>query len=213
MVSCDLQVAYDMADANSGNNAAAVTDQELQAMPGMARLEHYLDVILKGELKAAMARRDEAYDRASQCHRLRRFLKDLVQIHELEYAVANPQAAAAAAAQPKKAAYETNNECDRMLEHPLTTSLRIDLGCHCYAAAEVPDARVVHINIGCGVVVPMTHEEAHRFLLKREQLCKNEVTRLNKEILRTKYRIRIVMESLRRLHEGYVQAQTAKARR
>ena len=73
-----------------------------------------------------------------------------------------------------------------------------------YAEAHVPDARVVHINVGCGIVVPMTHEEASRFLVRKEEHHKAEVARLTKEILRIKYRVRVVTETLARLHQRYV---------
>jgi prefoldin subunit 5 len=195
---------------------AAVTDPELASRPGVARLEHFLDVVLKKDLQAAINRRDGAYERASQCHRLRRLLKDLTQLHQLEseqgsHRSATPSTSSRGAiSTTRKTKAETNNDCDAMLDHPLATELRIDLGCHVYGRVEVADARVVHINVGLGIVVPMTHEEAFKFLLAKEKFHKADVERQNKDILRVKYRVRIVMESLRQLHERYASAQVRK---
>ena len=188
-----------------------MTDTELAAQPAIARLEAFMDEVLKADLKRAMARRDEAFERASQCHRLRRLLKDLVVLPQLERSEPGaPSKGGRQKVATPDADAELRNDVERDMAAPIPTSLRVDLGGFVFATAEVPDARVVHVNVGCGVVVPMTHSEAERFLLRKEQSPKDDVGRCNKEILRVKFRIRLVMESIRRLHEGYVADATSR---
>jgi prefoldin subunit 5 len=151
---------------------------------------------LKHELDKAMERRDAAYTRASQCHLLRRTLRDMVQLHEFEsnQSGTTPGASVGSAA----------------LASSFGATIQVDLGCSCYVQVEVPDASVVLINIGCGVIVPMNHAEANQFLVSKEALLKQDVQRLTKEILRLKYRIRLVIEAISRLHDAYVRDRTVK---
>ena len=73
---------------------------------------------------------------------------------------------------------------------------------HFFMTAEVTNPAIVHINIGCGIVCPMTHEEATLFLKKREQLYRDASQRLSRESLRIRFRIRLVMEAITRLEDG-----------
>ena len=202
--------------------AHSQANPELAAQPGVAQLEKYLDEGLKGELATVTAQRDVAYERMSQCHKLRRTLGDLVKLHDLERDLEDParlrsgakrvDSGATPATKSAAGPSEPRDALDAAMDEPLRTALKVDLGCFVFATAEVPDARVVHINIGCGVVVPMTHAEAHAFLLKKEALGKQEVQRLSKEMLRVKYRIRLVTETLRQMHERYVANGAGKGR-
>jgi len=75
---------------------------------------------------------------------------------------------------------------------------------HFFMTADIPNPAVVHVNIGCGVVCPMTHEEANLFLKKKEQLYRDQSQRLSRESLRVRFRIRLVMEAITRMQETTV---------
>lgn len=79
------------------------------------------------------------------------------------------------------------------------TKMLLDLGCHFFTEVEIPNPAVVCINMGCGVVCPMSHEEAKRFLVKKERLLRDESVALSKEVLRVRFRMRLVMEAINRL--------------
>ena len=82
---------------------------------------------------------------------------------------------------------------------PEPTSMLLDLGCHFFTEAEIPNPAVVYINVGCGVVCPMSHTEAKKFLVKKERLLRDESVSLSKEVLRVRFRMRLVMEAINRL--------------
>eukprot|EP00744_Colponema_vietnamica_P018768 GILI01026504.1.p1 GENE.GILI01026504.1~~GILI01026504.1.p1 ORF type:complete len:280 (+),score=62.20 GILI01026504.1:70-909(+) len=72
---------------------------------------------------------------------------------------------------------------------------------HFLMTADVPNPSLIHINIGCGVIAPMTHEEANAFLKKKEQLYRDQSQRLSRESLRVRFRIRLVMEAITRIQD------------
>lgn len=80
----------------------------------------------------------------------------------------------------------------------------VDLGHHFYMQAQVSDPSIVHINIGCGVVVPMNHDEAGKFLVKKERHLTEMAQLKTKETLRVKFRMRLVMEAISRIQDSTV---------
>eukprot|EP00758_Cryptobia_borreli_P015979 Tbor_TRINITY_DN6068_c2_g4::TRINITY_DN6068_c2_g4_i1::g.10714::m.10714 len=79
------------------------------------------------------------------------------------------------------------------------TDMMVDIGQHFYMRAEIPNPAVVWINVGCGVICPMTHQEAKVVLKKKEGLFRNQSASLTKEILRVRFRMRLVKEAICRL--------------
>lgn len=146
---------------------------QTDAEAAVSRLEEFLDRVLRAQLSDVMQQRDATLDRASQCHHLRRMLDDFDELHKIE------------------AAAEVSER-----------SLQVDLGSRVFCEAHVTDASIVHTNIGAGIVVPLTRAEAHRFLVRKERMLKNDAQRLAKEALRVKYRTRLVMEAILRLQGG-----------
>jgi hypothetical protein len=153
---------------------------------GTVRLEAFLEDVLRAELDKVLAARDAVYDRASQCRKLQLLLAD---VDELIDGGGLP---AAGPAGPAPAAHL----------RPMTTL--VDLGNHFFAKCEVADTSVVSVNIGCGVVLPMTRDEARQFLVTKERLLRSDGDRLTKEALRVKYRMRLVMEAIARINDKQV---------
>lgn len=134
----------------------------------MARLEHFLDAVLKQSLQEAMERRGRYMDLIAQCTQLRHLLAEMDALAPGSF-----------------------------------SELLVNLGHHVYAAATVPRRDTLWVHIGCGVVVEMSREEALRHLGRREAVARAALDRQNRHVLRLKYRIRLVTEALRRLHERY----------
>ena len=82
----------------------------------------------------------------------------------------------------------------------------VDVGSHFYMEAHVPNPEVVHVNVGCNLILPMLHEEADAFLVKKEQLHRDNAGRKTKEALRLKFRMRLVMEAIAQLHDSQFSA-------
>jgi hypothetical protein len=56
-----------------------------------------------------------------------------------------------------------------------------DVGCHFYVQAKLLDPRVVHMNLGCGVIVAMTVDEALKYSKKCEDSFRLRGEKLTKE--------------------------------
>lgn len=155
----------------------------------MRRLEAFLDEALRPGLDAVLAQRDVARAAGARCQQLRVLLKE-VALAAKGSAAGDSAAAMGAAVAP--------------------VVVLADVGCHNFVQAELVDPSTVYVNIGAGVVAPLTHAEAFAFLAKKERLLAQEQDRATREALRVKYRIRLVMEAIARLHESSL-AVTARA--
>ncbi len=86
-----------------------------------------------------------------------------------------------------------------------------DLGCKVYARAQLLDPRgVIHMNVGCGVIVAMTIAEALEHSKKAEALHRKRADELTKRALHAKYKQRLVMEAIMRLQDIDISRATRK---
>jgi prefoldin subunit 5 len=159
----------------------------------MERLETFLEEILKKDLEKVMRERDALYNSIADCHKLRSVLGDV-----------RRSAQGVAGADDGKDRPQGSSSWVPEAEVTMLT----DIGCRFFMQAKLRDPTVVHLNIGCGVVLPMTHDEAVRFLVKKEGLLNEAAGRKTKDALRLRFRIRVVMEAITRLYD----AQMAVAR-
>lgn len=166
----------------------------------MERLESLLEVTLRGELLAVYKRRDAAYTKSSECVQLRRLLQEMQQLTPAD----TPTGYA-----PRSILVDLGQhvycQCAlkplELCEPALDTASPAPSATDVMVQSDAPEDchRWLHINVGCGVVVPMSSVEATRFLLRKEAAYKERAAMLSKEVLRVKYRIRIVTEAIRRL--------------
>ncbi len=135
-----------------------------------------------------MKKRDDMLSEGSRCVQLRRLLNEMqrIQSGDPETGVPRNDAAASTGGTTSSASKPT---------------ILVDVGNHVYCQCELKSDSDIWVNVGCGIVVPMTREEAFRFLVKKESLSRQNADRMSKEVLRVKYRIRLVLEAIRRLHE------------
>ncbi|RNE99660.1 protein UXT [Trypanosoma rangeli] len=164
----------------------------------MARLEHFLDAVLRQSLEKVLRERDTVYTMVSDCCQLRKLFEEmraLSSTHSFisEGEASSPSVAAAAAA---AAAAECGEE-----GKPQRNQIMVDIGNHFFVQCSVRDASQVWVNLGCGVVLSMSTAEADAFMQKKERLLRERAARLSKEALRIKYRIRLVMEAIARLYD------------
>lgn len=163
---------------------------------GMARLEHFLDAVLKQTLQQEMAKRDRFIDLAAQCNQLQGLCEEMRTLSSSSLIPVQRTAstnAASATASPRQ-----------------KNKVLVNLGNHFYTPATIRNTNVICLNIGCGVVLEMPTEDAVKHLKKREKLAKEALERQNVQILRLKYRIRLVTEAIRRLHEKYTTGGTVE---
>ncbi|KAG5485518.1 hypothetical protein LSCM1_07604 [Leishmania martiniquensis] len=184
------------------------------AAAGVLHLERFLESVLKPSLDSVLTQRDELYTTVAQCAQLRWLMDDMQALSRYHSFIEASTAAEAAAAVPLSADGRAVSA-----PPPLPTSRRaqadackprqrnkilVDLGSHFYTQGVVPDASVVCMSIGCGIVLPMTRDEARAFLRKKESVARRMILSTSKEALRIKYRIRLVTEAIARLNERHL---------
>lgn len=156
----------------------------------MTRLEHFLEVVLKPLLHDEMRKREGAIQLAAQCTQLRVLcdeMKALSGVRSTDNTVTK-ESAMIKISKPLPAAPQRNH-------------ILVNLGNHFYTSALVKDAGTIWLNIGAGVILEMMIDQAKDHLVKREKLARESLERQNQQILRLKFRIRLVTEAIRRLHE------------
>lgn len=79
---------------------------------------------------------------------------------------------------------------------------QVDLGCHFYMQAKVPDTSSIFVNIGLGFHAEMTLEEAVALCTQREAHYKTAAFTLTERIARTKARIKLVAAAIDEMTHG-----------
>ena len=182
----------------------------MAAPPGVLHLERFLESVLKKNLDTVLSQRDELYNTVAQCAQLRWLLEDMQALSRNSLFVETASAAADAAGEPATApsadALSPISKRARaaMYKPPQRNKILVDLGNHFYTQGVVKDASVVYVNIGCGVILPLSQEETRAFLQKKERVVREMILSKSKEALRIKYRIRVVSEAIARLNERHL---------
>lgn len=158
----------------------------------MTRLEHFLDAVLKPLLHEEMSKRDGAIQLAAECNQLCVLFSEMKTLSGIDNAsgTADPSAL-----------IRTSKS---LPPRPQRNHILVNLGNHFYTSALVKDAKSVWLNVGCGVVLEMSVDAAKVHLRKREKLARDSLERQNQQILRLKFRIRLVTEAIKRLHNQCV---------
>lgn len=76
---------------------------------------------------------------------------------------------------------------------------QVDLGCHFYVNAEVPDPSRICVALGHGFFLELTLMEALRFIDRRSHLLTSRSDSLTRDSARIKAHMRLVLEGLREL--------------
>lgn len=159
------------------------------------QLESFLDSVLKKSLQEGMEKRASYIQLAAQCNQLQQLCEEMK-------ALSCSSLQTPAEKDQRKTESSTIGGVNRSTCIPRQKNkILVDLGNHFYTPAAIQDALHISLNIGCGVVLEMTTEDAITHLRKREAYAKECIDRQNVQLLRTKYRIRLVTEAIRRLHE------------
>lgn len=165
----------------------------------MFHLESFLDRVLRPDLHKVLERRDAARDNVARCHQLRMLLDEIAlaadTVDERDVRVAAKTAGPTGAPLPPPP--------------PAPVTILTDIGCHNYMECELADPSTVHVNIGAGVIAPLSEKEARVFLAKKEVVLRKNIERMSREALRVKYRIRLVMEAITRVHDAAIAAGSA----
>ncbi|CAJ1006108.1 putative Prefoldin subunit [Leishmania naiffi] len=200
----------------SPSEPAAASSLHAIAPAGVLRLERFLESVLKQNLDAVLSQRDELYATVAQCAQLRWLMDDMQALSRYHSFIEASTAAEAAAAVPLSASSPAakgaaNGSSPLMSKRaqadaykpPQKNKILVDLGHHFYTPGVVKDSGIVYMNIGCGVVMPMSLDEAREFLRKKESVVRRMILNKSKEVLRIKYRIRLVTEAIARLNERH----------
>ncbi|KEG08422.1 protein UXT [Trypanosoma grayi] len=158
----------------------------------MIRLEHFLDNVLRQSLAKVLQKRDVVYEMASQCCQLRDLFEEMRALSATHSFIKDGGSPSSPPAAPVAAPPG---------EVPQRNQIMVDIGNHFFVQCTIADASRVLVNLGCGVVLPMSTAEACEFLHKKERLLRERAARLSKEALRITYRIRLVMEAITRLYD------------
>ncbi|KAJ1510165.1 hypothetical protein HMI55_007100 [Coelomomyces lativittatus] len=82
------------------------------------------------------------------------------------------------------------------------TTVLSPLGGDFYAECDLVDLNTIFLNLGCGVVVPMTPKEVLVYLDRKDKLLKAQVDQLTRSSIQLRYRRRLVLEALSRCLPG-----------
>jgi hypothetical protein len=186
----------------------------LSPPPGVLHLERFLETVLKKNLDTVLSQRDELYNTVAQCAQLRWLMEDmqaLSRCHSFveaasaaEAAMKTPSAADTHDSSPSSSSLVSKRAQANAYRPPQRNKILVDLGNHFYTQGVVKDASVLYMNLGCGVVLPMSQEEARAFLKRKESAVREMATNKSREALRIKYRIRVVSEAIARLNESHL---------
>ncbi|KAG8346623.1 putative Prefoldin subunit [Trypanosoma vivax] len=176
-------------------------------MDSMLRLEHFLDVVLRQSLKHVLEQRDKVYTMASDCCQLRDLFDEMRGLSSTRSFIPDsgtlPAAAPAGAHDVGQVGANSSigNSNGAASDATQRNHIMVDLGNNFFVQCTIPDASRVLVNVGCGIILPMSTAEAEVFLKKRERLLRERAGTLSKEALRIKYRMRLVMEAITRLYD------------
>lgn len=171
------------------------------AMSSMIRLEHFVDVVLRQSLEKVLRDRDVVYTMTSQCCQLRELLGEMRELSLSHSSTVGSCGGGHSLVSPLSSPVCVTTTTAAAVAAPRRNDIMVDVGNHFFAQCTVADASFVWVNLGCGVVLPMSTAEANVFLEKREKLLRERASRLSKEALRIKYRIRLVMEAITQLYD------------
>ena len=85
---------------------------------------------------------------------------------------------------------------------PLKT--KVDLGCNFYAKASVKNPQKVFVDVGLGLFLELTHDEALNFIEKKTKSLDEKVAKLTQESSKIKANIKVVLHGLRELQGLYL---------
>ncbi|EAN88120.1 hypothetical protein C3747_46g29 [Trypanosoma cruzi] len=162
----------------------------------MARLEHFLDAVLRQSLEKVLRERDTVYTMASECCQLRELFQEMRALSSTHSFITDGDAPSLPATIAAGGGEKEEEE-----KRPQRNQIMVDIGNYFFVQCSVKDGSQVWVNLGCGVVLPMSTAEADVFLQKKEKLLRERAARLSKEALRIKYRIRLVMEAISQLYD------------
>ncbi|ORC85938.1 protein UXT [Trypanosoma theileri] len=186
----------DTSSSNSGSTPVSFDP----ATGSMIRLEHFLDTVLRQSLDKVLQERDTVNTMASQCIQLRELFEEMRALSSTHSFITNKSSSSLSSS--SNAGVNTNNTTNTTNSSvPQRNHIMVDIGNHFFVQCTVHDASQVWVNLGCGVVLPMSTAEANVFLQKKEKMLRERAARLSKEALRLKYRIRLVMEAITQLYD------------
>ena len=174
-------------------------DEEKAALPkdpntrSMIRLEHFLETVLRKELHDVLLRREDTSNIIAQCRQVRDLIDSIEALGKSDTATPPSPSSASSSSMAAGKSKDKNK---------FSTTLLSNIGNHFYMECKVPDASMIHINIGCGIVLPMPLSDAKVFLVKKEALLTETGQRLTRESLRVRFRMRLVMEAISRLSDA-----------
>lgn len=184
---------------------------------GVLQLEEFLESVLRRSLHTVLLERNALRTTASDCHQLRLLLVEMRTLSRYHsFLVTNsaepsplmPGNVAAKAAPDEKmiTGSSPGATSGTALQHipPQRSTILVNLGQHMYTQGVIKDASTVHVHLGCGVVLPMSTEEADRFLAKRQQVLQEQALNKTREAMRLTYRIRVVTEAISGLNKQQV---------
>lgn len=160
-------------------------------------LEKFLDEVLKKNYEKVYAEREKYINRKAQYNQLAMLINEMKALNAKHSFITDGKRSDESKAEPKTR----------------ESKVLVDLGNHFYTEAVVKldtsdgagsassAQNLIHMNIGCGVVLPMTLAEAEVFLKKTKGLDAI-IENKTREMLRLRYRIRITAEVIANLHQS-----------
>ena len=172
-------------------------ETELSKNPSIRRLQYVLDVVLRQDYENILIKRNEIYDKVSQHVQLQKLIRDDMQLTRK------------AEQKSDSTAKSSNNNNSNATEEEDITMLH-EVGCKFYSQCKLIDPRVIHVNIGCDVIVAMTIDEALKFSKKAEDSYRMRGEQLTKDALNSKYKMRLVTEAIMRLQDIQIEKDISK---
>lgn len=183
-------------------------ETELSKNPSIRRLQYVLDVVLSQDYENILISRNEVYDKVSQQVQLQKLIRDDMQLTTRKNISENSAASSSTSNQQQQ---QQQLQTQQEQETEDITMLH-EVGCKFYTPCKLIDPRVIHVNVGCDVIVAMTIDEALKFSKKAEDSYRMRGEKLTRDALNAKYKMRLVTEAIMRLQEIQIEKDVRKKR-
>lgn len=167
-----------MPSSKTDEEVKPLTPEEAETV--LLRYTHEIETKLKPDLDAATRRRDKVLD-------------ELIQLEQMETALDLINATA------KEKKNEQDGNVTNKGEKQPAMETRVNIGEEFYIRAHVHDMENIIVDVGCGVLVEMSFEEAREFILTRRSWLEKQAAFFSDKVVKIETHLKTAIKCLSEL--------------